>query len=88
MSDQRTTLAGAGYAAVARTRKEWSSSITEEPRGARLGRLIERLPDGAEVVEVGCGNGTRFVQGDLASIEPAAREPEGDVSFHRVLAQR
>jgi len=58
VSDPRTALVGAGYDAMADTWEEWSSSITDDPRGVWLQRLIERLPDGADVVELGCGNGT------------------------------
>jgi SAM-dependent methyltransferase len=58
VSDPRTALVGAGYDAMADTWEEWSSSITDDPRGDWLQRLVERLPDGAEVVELGCGNGT------------------------------
>ena len=43
---------------MADTWEEWSSSITDDPRRDWLQRLVERLPDGAEVVELGCGNGT------------------------------
>jgi SAM-dependent methyltransferase len=58
VSDPRTALVGAGYDAMADTWEEWSSSITDDPRRAWLQQLIERLPDGADVVELGCGNGT------------------------------
>jgi SAM-dependent methyltransferase len=58
VSDPRTALVGAGYDAMADTWEEWSSSITDDARGAWLRRLIERLPDRAEVLELGCGNGT------------------------------
>ena len=58
MSDPRTALVGAGYDAMADTWEEWSSSITDDPRRDWLQRLIARLPQGADVVELGCGNGT------------------------------
>jgi SAM-dependent methyltransferase len=58
MSDPRTALVGAGYDAMADTWEAWSSAVTNDPRGEWLQRLAERLPDGAEVVELGCGNGT------------------------------
>lgn len=58
MSDPRTALVGAGYDAMADTWEEWSSSIDDDPRREWLQRLVERLPDGAAVVELGCGNGT------------------------------
>jgi SAM-dependent methyltransferase len=58
MSDPRTALVGAGYDAMADTWESWSSSITDDPRREWLQRLVERLPDGADVLELGCGNGT------------------------------
>jgi SAM-dependent methyltransferase len=58
MSDPRTELVGAGYDVMADTWEEWSSSITDDPRHAWLSSFADRLPDGARVVELGCGNGT------------------------------
>ncbi len=58
MSDPRTALVGAGYDAMADTWETWSSAIADDPRRVWLQRLVERLPDGAEVLELGCGNGT------------------------------
>ena len=34
----------------------------DDPRRQWLQRLVARLPEGAEVVELGCGNGTRETQ--------------------------
>jgi SAM-dependent methyltransferase len=58
MSDPRIELVGAGYDAMADTWEEWSSRVTDDPRLDWLERLVARLPEGAEVVELGCGNGT------------------------------
>ena len=58
MSDPRTALVGAGYDAMADTWEEWSSRVTDDPRRAWLQRLVARLPEGSDVVELGCGNGT------------------------------
>ena len=65
MNDRRTALVGAGYDAMADTWEAWSSGITDDPRRAGLQRLVERLPEGADVVELGCGNGTAETR-DLA----------------------
>jgi SAM-dependent methyltransferase len=59
VTDPRTELVGAGYDAMADTWEEWSATITDDPRGEWLAKLAGRLPDGARVVELGCGNGTR-----------------------------
>jgi SAM-dependent methyltransferase len=58
MSDPRTSLVAAGYDAMADTWEQWSAQILDDPRAAWLGKLVERLPDGADVLELGCGNGT------------------------------
>jgi SAM-dependent methyltransferase len=58
MSDPRTELVGAGYDAMADTWEEWSERVTDDPRHEWLRKLVELLPEGADVVELGCGNGT------------------------------
>ena len=59
MSDRRTVLVGAGYDVMADTWESWSAQIADDPRHAWLEQLLALLPDGATVVELGCGNGTR-----------------------------
>jgi SAM-dependent methyltransferase len=59
VSDRRTALVGAGYDAMADTWESWSAQVVDDPRFEWLERLSSRLPDGARVVELGCGNGTR-----------------------------
>lgn len=58
MSDPRTALVGAGYDAMADTWEAWSARVTEDPRRAWREKLVALLPEGADVVELGCGNGT------------------------------
>jgi SAM-dependent methyltransferase len=58
MSDPRARLVGDGYDAMADTWEEWSAHVGNDPRSAWLEKLTERVPDGADVVELGCGNGT------------------------------
>jgi SAM-dependent methyltransferase len=59
VTDRRTALVAAGYDAMADTWETWSAQISDDPRTAWLTRLVERLPEGARVVELGCGNGTK-----------------------------
>ena len=59
MSDPRTALVGAGYDAMADTWETWSAAIEDDARHEWLEALASRLPTGARVVELGCGNGTR-----------------------------
>jgi SAM-dependent methyltransferase len=58
VSDPRTELVGAGYDAMADTWESWSAQVTDDPRHEWLERLVERVPAGGRVVELGCGNGT------------------------------
>lgn len=58
MTDRRTALVASGYDAMADTWETWSARVSEDPRAQWLDRLVTRLPEGARVVELGCGNGT------------------------------
>lgn len=58
MSDPRTHLVGAGYDAMIDTWETWKAQITSDPRAEWCGELLTRLPDGARVIELGCGGGT------------------------------
>ena len=58
MSDPRTALVGAGYDAMADTWEEWSARVSDDARAVWLAKLVDRLPEGADVLELGCGNGS------------------------------
>jgi cyclopropane fatty-acyl-phospholipid synthase-like methyltransferase len=58
VTDPRTRLVGAGYDAMIETWESWRGQITRDPRIEWLHELTTRLPDGARVVELGCGGGT------------------------------
>jgi SAM-dependent methyltransferase len=57
--DERVSIVGTGYDAMPETWEAWSGRVTGDPRGEWLERLTTRLPEGADVLELGCGNGTR-----------------------------
>jgi SAM-dependent methyltransferase len=57
MSDPRTTIVGKGYDAMADTWEAWSARVVD-PRGEWRDDFVARLPEGARVLELGCGNGT------------------------------
>ena len=57
--DPRTALVGAGYDAMVDTWEAWAAQIHDEPRHAWAADLAARLPEGARVLELGCGGGTR-----------------------------
>lgn len=58
MSDPRTALVAAGYDAMIDTWESWKARIEDDPRDEWCAELLERLPRGATVVELGCGGGT------------------------------
>jgi SAM-dependent methyltransferase len=58
VTDERTRLVGAGYDAMVDTWESWKSQITDDPRREWCDELLARLPEGARVVELGCGGGT------------------------------
>jgi len=58
VSDPRTQIVGAGYDAMVDTWEDWVAQIEDDPRAEWRDELIERLPEGARVVELGCGGGT------------------------------
>ena len=62
MTDPRTELVGAGYDAMIDTWESWKDQITDDPRAEWCGELLARLPEGAHVVELGCGGGTPETQ--------------------------
>jgi SAM-dependent methyltransferase len=59
VSDPRTKLVGRGYDAMIDTWETWSAQVTDDPRHEFTADLASRLPDGARVLELGCGGGTR-----------------------------
>ena len=58
MTDPRTALVAAGYDAMIDTWEAWKAAIEDDPRAEWCGELLDRLPEGAQVVELGCGGGT------------------------------
>jgi len=58
MTDPRTSLVAAGYDTMIDTWEAWKDRIEEDPRAEWCDELLDRLPLGAVVVELGCGGGT------------------------------
>jgi cyclopropane fatty-acyl-phospholipid synthase-like methyltransferase len=58
MTEQRTLLVAAGYDAMIDTWEAWAAQIRDDPRAEWAAELHTRLPEGARVVELGCGGGT------------------------------
>jgi len=58
VTDPRAQLVAAGYDAMIDTWEGWRARIADDPRDAWCAELLDRLPHGARVVELGCGGGT------------------------------
>jgi cyclopropane fatty-acyl-phospholipid synthase-like methyltransferase len=57
VSDPRVELVAHGYDVMADRFLEWARRIEGDPRLEWLDDLARRLPDGADVLELGCGAG-------------------------------
>ena len=57
MSDERVRIVAAGYDRMAERFLDWAQRVEGDPRLDWLADLAERLPDGARVLELGCGAG-------------------------------
>jgi cyclopropane fatty-acyl-phospholipid synthase-like methyltransferase len=66
VSDPRTTLVGAGYDVRIDQWEDWAGKITDDARHDWAADLTSRLEEGARVLELGCGGGTRETR-DLAA---------------------
>ncbi|MGH3135400.1 MAG: class I SAM-dependent methyltransferase [Gaiellaceae bacterium] len=62
MSDQRTRIVAEGYDAIGETFAEWRNRVVGDPRQRWANELTSRLPDGARVLELGCGSGVPDTQ--------------------------
>jgi cyclopropane fatty-acyl-phospholipid synthase-like methyltransferase len=57
VTDARTQLVGAGYDEIADHFIEWSRRIEGDERDRWRQELVDRLSDGARILELGCGAG-------------------------------
>jgi len=57
MTDPRVQIVERGYDRIADTFAAWRDEIEGDPRAEWAGDLSSRLPDGARVLELGCGAG-------------------------------
>lgn len=58
MTDPRTQLVARGYDSMIDTWEDWVARIEDDPRAQWTDELVDRLREGAHVVELGCGGGT------------------------------
>ena len=57
MTDERTAIVARGYDEIADRFVEWRNRIDDDPRTRFSRELERRLPEGARVLELGCGAG-------------------------------
>jgi SAM-dependent methyltransferase len=57
VTDERIRMVERGYDALAGRFPEWAAQVEGDPRPQLVERFMEGLPDGAAVVDLGCGAG-------------------------------
>ncbi len=57
MTDPRKATVAAGYDAMAARYVEWAGSVDGDPRDDEVAHLAAHLPQGARVLDLGCGSG-------------------------------
>jgi SAM-dependent methyltransferase len=62
VADERKRTVEAGYDALAVTFGEWGARVEGDPWARFLDELADRLPTGALVLDLGCGNGTKIAR--------------------------
>ncbi|HVI35602.1 MAG TPA: hypothetical protein VM684_05190, partial [Gaiellales bacterium] len=56
-SDSRKQLVESGYDRIAERYLSWAGGIDDSGRARMLDLLLERLPPGGDVLDLGCGAG-------------------------------
>jgi SAM-dependent methyltransferase len=62
VADERKRTVAAGYDALAETFGEWGARVEGDPWARFLDDVADRLPAGALVLDLGCGNGTKIAR--------------------------
>lgn len=62
MDDERKRVVASGYDRLVDRYLEWGEAIEGDPRDRMVAAFAARLPDGARVLELGCGSGVPSTQ--------------------------
>jgi cyclopropane fatty-acyl-phospholipid synthase-like methyltransferase len=84
VTDPRVQIVAAGYDQMADTFAAWRDRIEGDPRHEWARDLAARLPDGADVLELGCGAGVP----DTADLAARFRVTGVDVSAEQIRRAR
>ncbi|MDQ5820421.1 MAG: methyltransferase domain-containing protein [Actinomycetota bacterium] len=84
MSDPRTQTVARGYDEIADRFAAWATEIEDDPRARFRGELLARLPEGARVLELGCGGGGP----DTQALAERFRVTGVDISTEQVARAR
>ena len=60
VTDERKRTVEAGYDALADRFGEWMARVEGDPWARFVDELADRLPEGARVLDLGCGNGAKI----------------------------
>ena len=66
MTDPRVEIVARGYDETAGAFAAWRERIEGDPRQEWFAEVVSRLPDGARVLELGCGDGSAVETQELA----------------------
>ncbi len=81
MSDRAKSIVSAGYDAIAEEFLDWSLKVVDPVRDRLFAELVARLPEGAAVLDIGCGAGIPWTRAladrfDVTGIDISSRQVE------------
>jgi ubiquinone/menaquinone biosynthesis C-methylase UbiE len=80
VADDRKRIVGAGYDALADSFGEWMARVEGDPWARFVDELADRLPPGARVLDLGCGNGAKTsrlaARFDVVGVDISGRQLE------------
>jgi SAM-dependent methyltransferase len=84
VNDPRTRIVAEGYDEMSDAFADWRDRIVGDPRERWRSELASRLPDGARILELGCGNGVP----DTRQLAERFRVTGVDISAEQIARAR